>query len=99
MAHDEKELAEFIRPNKKRAGEVRTPGGKQTERLYDPTAVNANRKLANFLNGASTGTFICLNWALMLLLAGSVLSGAAAAARAADVAARTWRQACSTPWP
>lgn len=47
-----RELAEFIRPNKKRAGEVRTPGGKQTERLYDPTAVNANRKLANFLNGA-----------------------------------------------
>lgn len=47
-----RELSEFIRPNKKRAGEVRTPGGKQTERLYDPTAVNANRKLANFLNGA-----------------------------------------------
>lgn len=47
-----RELAEFIRPNKKRAGEVRTAGGKQTERLYDPTAVNANRKLANFLNGA-----------------------------------------------
>lgn len=49
-----RELAEFILPNKPRVNEQRQPGAKQTERLYDTTAPDANRKLAAFLQGALT---------------------------------------------
>lgn len=51
-----RDLVEFIRPNAKRIRDFQVPGAKQTERLYDPTAPDANRKLANFLNGALTSS-------------------------------------------
>lgn len=47
-----RELQEFIRPNSKRLREERAPGSKQTQRLFDTTAPDANRKLAYFLNGS-----------------------------------------------
>lgn len=47
-----RELQEFIRPNSKRLREERASGSKQTQRLFDTTAPDANRKLAYFLNGS-----------------------------------------------
>ena len=41
-----RDLVEFIRSNAKRIRDFQVPGAKQTERLYDPTAPDANRKLA-----------------------------------------------------
>lgn len=49
-----RELVEFIRPNARRVQDLHVPGVRQTMRLYDTTAPDANRKLANFLNGSLT---------------------------------------------
>lgn len=48
-----RELNEFIRPTKRKiAQSAMTEGQRRTERLFDTTAPDANRKLAYFLNGS-----------------------------------------------
>lgn len=51
-----RELVEFIRPNSRRVQDLQFPGARQTTRLYDTTAPDANRKLANFINGSLTSS-------------------------------------------
>jgi hypothetical protein len=52
------ELAEYILPRKSNITTKRTPGAKQTTRLYDSTAVRANELLAASMQGALTSAAV-----------------------------------------
>src|SRR3972149_12278551 len=48
------DIGDLIRPTRANFTTVRTPGSKQTERLFDSTAPKANERLAATLNGTLT---------------------------------------------
>lgn len=52
------DLAEFVLPRKSNITISRTPGRKQTERLFDSTAIHANELLAASMQGALTSSSV-----------------------------------------
>lgn len=48
------DIADYILPRRSQFTTTRTPGGKQTERLFDSTALDAHERLASTLNGTLT---------------------------------------------
>src|SRR6185369_278023 len=48
------DIADYIHPRRSQFTTTRMPGGKQTERLFDSTALDAHDRLASTLNGTLT---------------------------------------------
>lgn len=51
------ELADYVHPRKSNITEKTNPGGKQTDKLFDSTAIHSNELLAASMNSALTPSF------------------------------------------